>query len=63
MLGFVLHPSLTFVEVSNSFLPTANTCINRLRIPHASTYLPLPKEEELFNMHDLAVSNTHFGQI
>ena len=63
MLGFVLHPSLIFVEVSESFLPTANTCINRLCIPRASTYLPLPKEDMLFNMYDLAFSNTHFGNI
>ena len=36
VLGFVLHHSLQFVEVTSTFIPTANTCINCLNLPHPS---------------------------
>lgn len=63
MLGFVLHPSLQFVEVTSSFIPTANTYINCLNLPRPSLDIPLLAEDKLFNLYDLAFSNAFFGHM
>lgn len=63
VLGFVLHPSIEFVEStpSTSFIPTASTCSNTLKIPRPSAEIPLPQEEDLFSYYDYAFSNAYFG--
>ena len=62
MLGFSLQPSIIFVDCG-SFMPTANTCINRLKIPRASFRQSLPPKEFLFNLYDHAFANSYFGLV
>ncbi|XP_052269449.1 uncharacterized protein LOC127870915 isoform X4 [Dreissena polymorpha] len=59
-LSFALQPSIQFMESAN-FLPTANTCINRMNLSLPDESNPLPLQEELFNLFDLAFCNTFFG--
>nr|XP_034330272.1 uncharacterized protein LOC117690353 [Crassostrea gigas] len=63
VLGFVLHPSIEFVESTpgTSFIPTASTCTNTLKIPRPSAEISLPQEEDLFSYYDYAFSNAYFG--
>lgn len=63
VLGFSLHPSIQFYEVlpSSSFIPTANTCINSLKLPRASVHIPQPPDAELFLLYDYAFSNMFYG--
>lgn len=63
ILGFELHPSLIFAEVSNSFIPTANTCCNTLYLPHANVTTPLPECNMLFGLYDYAFNNAFFGRV
>ena len=63
VLGFVLHPSLQFVEVTSTFIPTANTCINCLNLPRPSLDIPLLAEDKLFNLYDFAFANACFGHV
>lgn len=63
ILGFAIQPSIAFVEAELSFLPTANTCINRLKLPRATASTSLPPPEALFEMYDYAFANTYFGSI
>ncbi|KAJ8303654.1 hypothetical protein KUTeg_018764 [Tegillarca granosa] len=59
-LGFSIHPSIAFVETP-SFLPTSNTCINRLNITIPTEENSIPEAKLLYNLFDLAFSNTYFG--
>lgn len=59
-LGFALQPSISFVE-SSSFLPTANTCINRLNLNIPSEGNELPPDDILFNLFDFAFCNNFYG--
>ena len=43
------------------FLPKAHTCSNTLHLPRGSATLPLPSDENLFNIYDYAFKNTYFG--
>ena len=61
VLGFELHPSLNFIEVSNSVVPTAHTCSNTL--PHATINTPLPDTDTLFGLYDHAFVNAFFGHV
>lgn len=61
ILGFSIPPHLTFYEVSGSFLPTANTCVNALKLPRPTGEKDLPDTEVLFNLYDLAFKNAFFG--
>ena len=61
VLGFSIQPSLLFIEAEGSFLPSANTCINCLKLPRATVDKPLPSEEHLFNLYDFAFANAYFG--
>jgi hypothetical protein len=61
MLGFSLHPTIQFTEVSSSFVPTANTCANTMNLPRPNSDTPLPPDQTLFEFYDLAFSNTYFG--
>ena len=63
--GFLLHPSLQFVEVTTTFIPTANTstCINCLNLPHPSRNIPLLSEDNFFNLYNLVFSNAFYGHV
>ena len=65
VLGFALHPSITFVEVESEskMIPTASTCINQLRLPRLSVGLKLFEESKLFNLYDYSFTNDYFGQV
>lgn len=63
VLGFMCPPSLKFTPVVSSFLPTANTCINSITLPHPTRDHPLPQQEQLFSLYDLAFCNTYFGNV
>ena len=64
-LGFKIQPSIIFVEAatSDSFLPTANTCICSLTLPHASHQIPLPAPDRLYSLYDYAFANAFFGNV
>ena len=61
VLGFALQPTINFVEVTASFIPTANTCINSLNLPRPSHSVSLPTADQLFTLYDYAFSNAYFG--
>lgn len=60
-LGFRIPPSINFPDVQESYLPTANTCINQMNIPKATLLIELPKDDILFNLYDLAFANSFYG--
>ena len=60
---FARSPKIEFVEFYTYFLPTANTCINVLNFPHATTTESLPSDEVLFNLYDYAFSSSYFGNV
>ncbi|CAG2220116.1 unnamed protein product [Mytilus edulis] len=60
ILGFTLQPSLNFVQ-RESFMPTANTCINRLFLTEPEGNRELPSDKLLSNLFDFAFSNTYYG--
>ncbi|KAL5017178.1 hypothetical protein ScPMuIL_006767 [Solemya velum] len=62
-LGFGIHPEIGFPESFASFIPTANTCINKLHLLRPSEENPLPPTEILFNLYDYAFSNSYFGMV
>ncbi|XP_029195689.2 uncharacterized protein LOC114961227 [Acropora millepora] len=47
------------------FMPTShtcsNTCSNSLDLPRGNEVLPLPSDNELFELYDLAFKNNYFG--
>ena len=60
--GYKIPPSIIFVHpVKKSFLPSANTCINCLKLLRGSINIPLPSEQVLHNLYDYAFSNAYFG--
>ncbi|XP_061195039.1 uncharacterized protein LOC133203233 [Saccostrea echinata] len=63
VLGFKIQPSIRFVEVDQSYIPTANTCINCLTLPCArvGTDSNLPDDQELFSLYDYAFCNNFLG--
>ena len=58
-LGFTIQPSITFMEATaaDKFIPTANTCICSLTLPHATHLIPLPAPDRLYSLYDYAFSN------
>lgn len=60
ILGFTLQPSLNFVQ-REPFMPTANTCINRLFLTEPEGNRELPSDKLLNNLFDFAFSNTYYG--
>ena len=60
VLGYTLPPEIHFA-VGNSFLPTANTCINRLVLPIPGSERELPADGHLFNLYDFAFANDFYG--
>lgn len=64
LLGFRIKPTIYFVESSTTgFLPTANTCSNRLNLSLPSPGNPLPDDTTLFELFDYAFLNTYFGMV
>ncbi|XP_028406386.1 uncharacterized protein LOC114528865 [Dendronephthya gigantea] len=64
LLGFKLAPSIRFFEMTKSFLPTSNTCINALQLPYAShNTISLPDDDTLFSLYDEAFASAHFGNV
>ena len=65
LLGYENEVKLStmFHEVpeSQSFLPTANTCVGNLQLPRPTHEIPLPAEEQLFEKFDMAFFNSYFG--
>lgn len=66
-LGFCLPPKITFPSVDDanrwSFIPSANTCSNTLHLPRCvSGRFPLPQENALFDIYDVAFANAYFGK-
>ena len=64
-LGFAIQPSIQFrVAISTGkwyFVPTSNSCSQTLYLPIASFNIPLPDEDELFEVYDHAFKNAFFG--
>ena len=64
-LGFELQPSIQFVAANEgikwSFIPKANTCSKTMFLPIGSHSRSLPAEKELFEVYDIAFTNTFFG--
>ena len=63
-LGFELQPSIQFVAANEgikwSFIPKANTCSKTMFLPRGSNSRSLPAEKELFEVYDIAFTNTFF---
>ena len=61
-LGYAFHPSIIFIEANEGrFIPTANTCINSLKLPRPSLLEPFPSMKTLHDLYDYAFANAHFG--
>ena len=64
-LGFELQPSIQFVAANEgikwSFIPKANTCSKTMFLPRGSNSRSLPAEKKLFEVYDIAFTNTFFG--
>lgn len=56
-LGFRIDPAIHFVD-SDSPLPTANTCINKLSLSISANSIT---EARYFNFLDLGFSNAFYG--
>ena len=67
LLGFKLPPSICFSSTTKSnkwaFLPTANTCSQTLNLLTGSHDIPVPSEEDLFEVYDYAFKNDYFGLV
>ena len=62
-LGFNLEASLFFIKTNEkNFLPSSNTCMNRLSLPRATAEYILPDEKTFFHLCDFAFVNQYFGQ-
>ena len=48
-------------SIPYGYLPTAHTCSNVLVLPIGFLTSPLPEEQGLFQVYDLAFANAHFG--
>ena len=59
VLGYGVSPHITFDCNSMSFLPTSNTCINRLTLAIGDC-VP-DKAEEVYSFFDYAFLNDYFG--
>ena len=50
-------------SVIGGFTPTAHTCGNVLSLPRGTRELPLPAQEKLFSIYDMAFSQDYFGRL
>ena len=63
LLGFKLDPSFFFIKTNEkNFLPSSNTCINRLNLDRATAEYNLPDEKTLFRLYGYEFVNQYFGQ-
>ncbi|KAK3593468.1 hypothetical protein CHS0354_036992 [Potamilus streckersoni] len=60
VLGFKIPVNIRFTS-SESFLPTANTCINCLTLPHPPQIVKLPDDTTLFHLYDYSFANSIYG--
>ncbi|KAL3841723.1 hypothetical protein ACJMK2_019829 [Sinanodonta woodiana] len=60
VLGFKIPASIRFTS-AESFLPTANTCINCLTLPRPSQTVKLPDDTTLFHLYDYSFANSFYG--
>ena len=60
-LGFRIHPVIMFPDMIESYIPTANTCINLMNLPKAPVLAELPSDNEMFKFYDYAFTNNFFG--
>ena len=60
-LGFGIQYVDAPKELKWSFISKANTCSVTMLLPRGSHDLPLPAEEDLFEVYDAAFSNNYFG--
>ena len=60
VLEFSLKPTVHF-NYGHSFLPTANTCINKLTLIIPQQMEDIPADDVLFGFFDYSFSNTYFG--
>jgi hypothetical protein len=67
LLGFKIPPTICFNSTITSnksaFLPTSNTCSQTLNLPTGSHDIPIPSEEDLFEIYDYAFRNDYFGLV
>ena len=61
VLGFARSPKIRFVQFQESFIPTANTCINVLNLPYPTVMNRLPSDDDLFKLYDHAFVSLYFG--
>ncbi|XP_065645893.1 uncharacterized protein LOC136076409 [Hydra vulgaris] len=61
VLGYELHPSISFIGAENGWIPTSNTCSSVLNLPRPSIENKIPLEEKLFRLYDYAFNNAFFG--
>ncbi|XP_062606328.1 G2/M phase-specific E3 ubiquitin-protein ligase-like [Saccostrea cucullata] len=57
-LGYTMQPTIEFIE-RESFLPTGNTCINKMQL--TIPIHDMPTDEAMFHFFDFAFCNTYFG--
>ena len=62
-LGFRLSPTLEFVEFTDSYLPTSNTCINRITLPRPTLQHPLQSTNKIHDLYDHAMATKYFGRV
>ena len=63
LLGFRLNPGLIFIKTNKkNFLPSSNTCINRLNLARATPKYNFPDEKTLFHLYYHDFVNQYFGQ-
>ncbi|XP_013390744.1 uncharacterized protein LOC106159097 isoform X2 [Lingula anatina] len=60
-LGFPSDITLTFSIGTESMLPTASTCIMQMNLKIPALGVERPPQEFIYNLWDLAFSNTFFG--
>ena len=62
-LGFIINPSIVFIDATTSFIPTANTCICCLNLPLATHQIHLANAQNRFPLYDLAFVNAFFDHV
>lgn len=61
ILGYQMKPTINFVYTGVSFLPTSNTCINKLILSIPEKMEDLPGDDIMHGMFDYAFCNAYFG--